>query len=462
MTFVFVLLFGIRNAEANHVLTCDSHSSFRSFVQRFSRQNPLQKFEYLFDEQTEFGRISIVYSEIEIQEVRVQTHKDLFKSNEFRYLDETNHILYEPHHIWKFFHDGSEIVLQNDQNSQALTKIPSLLSTISTGCLLYAQKWNSPLQIDALQHHPMLFHVQFEHDDYQLTAYTKIPFPISTQLIDNPKIPSSSQGFPFIRIGLGNSISNVLNDKQKKYVASGGGGVIYTLQGFEKEFFVDGRNQFELYLPIQTRFFSRPMPIWKMKFALRWLPQFTKMGFENIENINEELPTYSNTIFRLYLEKGGIVLTTIDRPLYTEKMTFADDEFVSFSENQSVSLEIMVPRRLQMVIGPLPFVRIGIQTFQDDWGIIQLTAGNSQLDGILHNFLMPISKIQPQIEYPTVFWNMYMAYVKGELQPTNLDNWMRNNQISGNISIEENSIQYDDGENIWKKEHLYKSANNEN
>ena len=52
MFFVFSLLWGTLDAYGNHVLQCDSKASYVAFSKLLSRQNPLQKFPYVIDEET--------------------------------------------------------------------------------------------------------------------------------------------------------------------------------------------------------------------------------------------------------------------------------------------------------------------------------------------------------------------------------------------------------------------------
>ena len=41
---------------------------------------------------------------------------------------------------------------------------------------------------------------------------------------------------------------------------------------------------------------------------------------------------YENEQFRMYIQDGGVVLTSLDRTIYSDENTFMSDDFVSYSK----------------------------------------------------------------------------------------------------------------------------------
>jgi hypothetical protein len=206
-------------------------------------------------------------------------------------------------------------------------------------------------------------------------------------------------------------------------------------------------------VPLISKITKKAMKKWKMKWALFLSPKLRKFKFSKIEtDVSKSLSMdiYENEQFRLYLQEGGIILTSVDRDIYRKNIGFMEDDFVDFSIQKSLSLEIMIPRQFQMMIGPLPFVRVGTSVFEQDWGLIQLSSANSQLDGILHSFVIPSTSFVYE-EYPDEFISLYMAFLNGEISEENKRDWLEKNEIFGELNFVEGGIQYSKDEIIWEK-----------
>ena len=83
----------------------------------------------------------------------------------------------------------------------------------------------------------------------------------------------------------------------------------------------------------------------------------------------------------------------------------------------------MIPRQFQMMVGPLPFVRIRAIQFQDDWANIQLSSANTQLNGILHSFVIPATSFVAE-DYPEELVAVFMGYLSGDLSEETKEEWI--------------------------------------
>jgi hypothetical protein len=125
------------------------------------------------------------------------------------------------------------------------------------------------------------------------------------------------------------------------------------------------------------------------------------------------------------------------------------DDFTSFSQNQSFSLQVMIPRQFQMMIGPLPFVRLRASEFRNDWARIQLSSANTQLNGILHAFVVPTTSFVTE-DYPEELVATFMAYLAREVSEDNKEEWMKKNGITGEIQLLEEGVKYIQDEQTWE------------
>ena len=124
-----------------------------------------------------------------------------------------------------------------------------------------------------------------------------------------------------------------------------------------------------------------------------------------------------------------------------------NDDFILLP--QSFSLQVMIPRQFQMMVGPLPFVRIRVMQFQDDWGKIQLSSANPQLNGILHSFVIPATSFVLE-DYPEELVAVFMGYLSGDLSKETKEEWMERNAITGEIHLLEEGIEYIQDGTKWE------------
>ena len=235
-----------------------------------------------------------------------------------------------------------------------------------------------------------------------------------------------------------------LDKKQQKYIADGMGVALYKFNKLEREALMNGEISFEMYLPLQSKLTKTPLQRWKLKWALCLSPKLRKLEFSKKDG-----GVYENEQFRMYIQDGGVVLTSLDRTVYSDEITFMNDDFVSYSQNQSFSLQVMIPRQFQMMVGPLPFVRIRAMQFQDDWANIQLSSANTQLNGILHSFVIPATSFVAE-DYPEELVAVFMGYLSGDLSEETKEEWIERHAITGEIHLLEEGVEYIQDGTKWE------------